>query len=158
LRNGEALALTFPKQLHDDREDRLLDLLGPLAKGLGRLSKRVAFRALPEYELRQADVAFTTASRHRRIDRADYLHGAPDLVIEVLWPSNTAEEMKAKAALCLENGCLEFWVVRSRAKTLTVYTLEGRRSYKSGDVIPVDRFFPGQPPIPVDEIFAPPEI
>src|SRR5450759_3670639 len=92
LRNGEAVALTFPKQLHDDREDRWLELLGPLAKGLGRLSKRVAFRALPEYELRQADVAFTTASRHRRIDRADYLHGAPDLVIEVLSPSNTAEE------------------------------------------------------------------
>jgi Uma2 family endonuclease len=159
LRNGETIAVTYPKQEHDYREDRLLDLLVPLSKGHGRVSKRFAFRALPEYELRQADVAYISAARYRGMNPDDNLHGAPDLVIEVLSPSNTADEMEEKAALCLENGSLEFWVVRPRARTVTVYTAEGgRRLYRSGDAIPLGRFFPGSASIPVNEIFAEPEI
>ena len=122
------------------------------------MSTRFAFLALPEYELRQADVAYIAAARYRGMDPYDNLHGAPDLAIEVLSPFNTADEMEEKAALCLENGSLEFWVVRPRAKTVTVYTLDGRRLHKSGDAIPLRRFFPGLPAIPVDEIFAEPEI
>jgi len=39
------------------------------------------------------------------------LHGAPDLVIEILSPSNTVAEMYEREELCLENGAQEFWVV-----------------------------------------------
>lgn len=158
LRGGEAVLATFPNKGHVEREERLLDLLRPLAKGRGRLSKRFSFRALPEHEYRQADVAYVSASRWREVGPDDNLRGAPDLVIEVLSPSNTADEMEDKRALCLENGGLEFWVVRPRAKTITVYTCDHARLYRSGDAVPVDRFFPGASAIGVDEIFTDAEI
>lgn len=43
------------------------------------------------------------------MDPDDYLRGAPDLIIEVLSPSNTATEICDKEKLCLENGAREFW-------------------------------------------------
>lgn len=159
LRNGEAITVTYPKQRHDFIEDRLQDLLAPLAKGLGRVVKRFAFRAVREYDLRQADVAFVAASRYRAIDPDDNLHGAPDLVIEVLSPSNTADEMDEKSALCLENGALEFWVVRPRAETVTVQSVDGpTRRYRRGDSIPVERFFCAGTVVRVEDVFAEPEI
>jgi hypothetical protein len=36
--------------------------------------------------------------------------GAPDLVVEILDPSNSATEIYDKEKLCLENGAKEFWV------------------------------------------------
>ena len=56
----------------------------------------VALQAVPEYDLRVADVAFLTAERFVRVDREGYIQGAPDLFIEVLSPSNTAREMYEK--------------------------------------------------------------
>lgn len=159
LHNGEAIAVTYPKQRHDFCEDRLLDLLVPLAKGKGRVSKRFAFRALPEYELRQADAAYLRADRYRGIDPNDNLHGAPDLVIEVLSPSNTAEEMEEKAALCLENGTLEFWIVSPTAKTIVVRPVDGAsRRYKLGESISLARFFGPAASILVDDVFVEPEL
>ena len=69
------------------------------------------FAPLPEYELRVADVAYLSPERFAQADPEDYIRGAPDLVIEVLSPSNTAAEIYEKEKLCLENGSREFWVV-----------------------------------------------
>ena len=44
-------------------------------------------------------------------DPEDNIRGAPELVIEVLSPSNTAAEIYEKEQICLANGAQEFWVV-----------------------------------------------
>ena len=54
-----------------------------------------AFRALPEHELRVADVAFVSRERLNNTDPDDNLHGAPDVVVEVFSPSNTVAEIVA---------------------------------------------------------------
>jgi len=46
--------------------------------------------------------------------------GAPDLVVEILSPSNTAIEMERKFALYLEAGVREYWVVDPENKRLKV--------------------------------------
>ena len=55
----------------------------------------------------------------------DYLFGAPELVIEVLSPSNTASEMRDKRKLCLANGSVEFWVVDPEQREVEVSTPDG---------------------------------
>lgn len=113
------------------------------------------FDKLPEppggyYELRGGEPVLVTSGNN--------LRGAPDLVIEVWSPSNTADEMEDIRALCLENGALEFWVVRPRAKTTPAYTCDHAPLHRSGDAVPVDPFFPGASAIGVDEIFTDAEI
>jgi len=53
--------------------------------------------------------------------------GAPDLVIEILSPSNAKREMRDKYELYEEAGVLEYWIVAPSRRTVWVYTLvEGR--------------------------------
>lgn len=50
-------------------------------------------------------------------------NGAPDLVVEILSPGNSALEMKTKMDLYEECGVQEYWVVEPANKAILVYTL-----------------------------------
>jgi Uma2 family endonuclease len=116
LRHGELVPVTRPKFKHFRIQKRLEKLLEPLAQQLGVVAMELAFRPLPEHELWAADVAYVSEERWGSIDPDDNLMGAPELVIEVLSPSNTAAEIDDKEQLCLQNGAQEFWVVNSARK------------------------------------------
>lgn len=152
LRHGELVSVSRPKIKHSLIQDRLLDFLKPLARPLGRAMAEFPFRALPEYELRDADVAFVTKERLDATDPDDNLHGAPDLAIEILSPSNTAAEMYDKEKLCLENGAKEFWVVDPARRQVKVSTPDGHTvTWHSGQELPLPLF--GNARLPVDKIF-----
>jgi Uma2 family endonuclease len=51
--------------------------------------------------------------------------GAPDLVIEILSPSNSAIEMHRKLNLYLDAGVREYWVIDPEEKFVEMYNLEG---------------------------------
>jgi Uma2 family endonuclease len=53
--------------------------------------------------------------------------GAPDLVIEILSPSNTAIEMHRKLNLYLDAGVREYWVIDPEEKLVEVYNLKDER-------------------------------
>lgn len=67
-----------------------------------------------------ADVGYVREERAARIGGDEYLNGAPDLVVEVLSPSNTADEIDDKRTTCIANGCQSFWVVNDRRKLVAV--------------------------------------
>jgi Uma2 family endonuclease len=98
----------------------------------------VAFRPLPEYELWVADVAYTCAERFREADPDDNIRGAPELVVEVLSPSNKAAEINEKVQICLANGSREFWVVDPDRAQVKVSTPDGQTvTWQSDGEIPV---------------------
>jgi Uma2 family endonuclease len=82
LHLGQLTTLTRPKMKHAKLQLRLVRLLRPKAEHLGVVESEVAFRALREYQLRGADVAFVSQKRWDRTDDEDNLRGAPKLVIE----------------------------------------------------------------------------
>jgi Uma2 family endonuclease len=85
------------------------------------------------------------------MDPSGQFMGVPELVIEVLSPSNTAAEMLDKKQICLENSAVEFWVVNPLRQQVEVTSREGRNAmYRIGQQIPL--FFGGS--IAVDTIFA----
>jgi Uma2 family endonuclease len=96
---GQVVTVTRPKMKHAKLQSRLVRLLRPKAEHLGVVESEVAFRALPEYDLRGADVAFVMRERWESTDDDDNLRGSPDIVIEVLSPSNTKRETQQKATL-----------------------------------------------------------
>jgi Uma2 family endonuclease len=53
--------------------------------------------------------------------------GAPDLVIEILSPSNTAIEMQRKLELYQDSGVREYWIVNPDRNVVSAYRLEGGR-------------------------------
>ena len=132
-------------------QSRLLSLLAPKAERLGVVASAIAFRALPEYDLRAADVAIVSRERWDATDGEDNLHGSPELVIEVLSPSNTQAEMREKAVLCLSTGTQEFWVVDPKRRTISVTPRAGEPViYTEGERIPLRMFATD---VSVSEIF-----
>jgi Uma2 family endonuclease len=65
--------------------------------------------------------------------------GAPDLVVEILSPSNTAYETVRKFKLYLKAGVREYWIVAPESKTVQSFTLQNGayvgRVYDSGAAI-----------------------
>jgi Uma2 family endonuclease len=154
LRHGEVCEVTRPRFKHIEIQDSLRERLSRAAGNGGKVYTELPFRPLPEHELWVADVAYLPAQRveQARIDQD--VQGSPDLVIEVLSPSNTKREIRSRAAFCLSTGSLEFWVVDPVERTVTVFTTGDVQVYSTGHAVPVDRFFSGQPAIPVNDIFA----
>lgn len=137
---------------HAKLQSRLVRLLRPRCEHLGVVEMEVAFRALPEYELRAADVAFVSQSRWDSVDDDDNLNGSPELVIEVISPSNTKLELREKAALCLATGAAEFWMVDPESRSVAVVRRgQPDVSYQTGSSIPLTLFT--AEPLPVADIF-----
>ena len=82
--------------------------------------------------------------------------GAPDLVVEILSPSNTAIEMERKLLLYKEAGVQEYWIVDPKNKHISIYRLQdGEYSYRICRI--QDSAKPGVVPgleIPLLTIFA----
>jgi Uma2 family endonuclease len=136
LYHGELVNVAYPLFPHVRTQWQLRRLLEKAAGDAGVVEKEMPFRPLPEHECWSADVAFISKARWDSIDR--YLLGAPDLVVEVLSPSNTAAEMLDKRNVCLENGSREFWVVDADHRQVEVSTPDGRTmTYKAGQEIPL---------------------
>jgi len=154
LRHGGPILVPPPIHKHHLVQRRLMRLLEKAAGDAGEVSMEMGFRPLGEREYRIADVIFLAKDRWDSIDR--YLMGSPDLVVEVLSPSNTAAEIRDKRKLCLETGSLEFWIVDADLREVEVSTPGGHSvTYKTGQEIPL--FFvenPGGGRLAVDEIFS----
>jgi len=152
LHHGEVVAVTRPKPWHLHRQHRLMRLLSPKLSGF-ELFVELAFRAVPEFDIRSADVGAISSERWTKARQDDDVFGAPELVIEVKSPSNTTKELRERASLCLNNGSLEFWIVDEKPRTITVLRRDGSSTvYCCGDSIPLAAF--GSDSLSVDEIFA----
>jgi len=151
LQLGHLVSLPRPKPWEIKLRMKLTELLQPIASGRGYIVMELPFRAVSEYELRGADVAFVTKARWDDVNDG-YLFGAPELVIEILSPSNTKAQLREYAALCLANGCEEFCTVDSKTKTINVTSPDGRLvQYSGGMDVPLTML--GGTSISVDKIF-----
>jgi len=70
--------------------------------------------------------------------------GAPDFIVEILSPSNTAIEMQRKFELYREAGVREYWVLDPEHKTLHVYNFKDGvifpHTYRPADTVKVGIF------------------
>ena len=82
--------------------------------------------------------------------------GAPDLVVEILSPSNSAIEMHRKLNLYQDAGVHEYWVIDPEEKMIEVYRLDNGKYKPSilrmGDVLKPEKFSGLE--IPLETIFA----
>ena len=101
---------------------------------------------------RGADVAFISTPRLPENPRK-FMHGAPDLAVEILSPSNKAIEVEQKVRDYLEAGARLVWVLAAEVKTATVYRADGTaRLLRENDSLDGEDVLPGLT-IPLREIF-----
>ena len=107
--HGEAIRTPPPQWQHQITQDDIVTIFKQIAGDAWKVMPEMAFRPGPEYEVWQVDVGVL------RVERATaargYLAGAPEIVIEVLSPSSTMDEINDRMAICMDNGCLSFWIV-----------------------------------------------
>lgn len=75
-----------------------------------------------------------------KIDRRG-VHGAPDLVVEVVSPGTARYDKLIKFNLYRRAGVREYWIVDPACRTVCVYILEDGR-YRAGTVYPADSSVP----------------
>ena len=119
---------------------RLVRLLeASLNPSIHGAEKEFPFRPARENEVWVADIALFNLAFAKQTPGDEYFYGVPDIVIEVLSPSNTASEMLDRETICLRNGGKEFWLVDPNRKSVKVVRADGySRVYFDEDVIVSD--------------------
>ena len=101
------------------------------------LAAREFYYTLPG-ESRRADVAVVLKRRLEKYGEAVF-SGAPELVVEILSPSNRHMDVDPLRVACFRERCLSFWVVNLEVETVTVYRGDAVRVHRrSGDSISLE--------------------
>ena len=69
----------------------------------------------------EPDVVFVSSERLEKIAQSDGLHGAPDLVVEVLSESSYRRDLTRKRRKYAAAGVREYWIADPEEKTLRQY-------------------------------------
>ena len=128
LVDGEIVEMTPSSEGSSSLAARIIVLLGMhvLPNNLGRLyGADGGFVLFPDREtVRVSDVGFVRAERMPQGEaRRHFPRLAPDLVVEVLSPTDRASEVLSKVAMYQEAGVPLIWVVDPQAQTVMVSAL-----------------------------------
>ena len=129
LHHGEVVLVPPPKWGHQEIQALIMAILIGVARQY-KVRMEMAFRPSPEHEVWVADVGMVSAVRAAATGFDDYLAGAPELVVEVLSPNNTVDEINAKMNVCMANGCLSFWVIDPKFRQVSVTEGDLTRHYR----------------------------
>jgi Uma2 family endonuclease len=127
----------------------IFEALAPFVKanGLGRVLQKMIFDLRPHVDReRRPDVAFVSYDRwakDRRLPRVRSWAVVPDLAIEIVSRSNTADEVAEKLEEYFKAGMRQVWVVYPGQSKVYVYTsttevhvLAPGDELEAGDVLP----------------------
>lgn len=141
LHDGEIVELPSPSIGHMRLQEKLAAMLRSALVAIDHyFIKTELFYTLPG-EARRADIGVVLLER---LDQpgaeSKSFFGAPDLVIEILSPSNTTLDLNHIRRVCLQNGAIQFWVVDAVHQSIVVYKRDSPLQTELGvdDAIPLD--------------------
>ncbi|MDM8518992.1 Uma2 family endonuclease [Anaerolineales bacterium HSG6] len=140
--NGELQIMPPPAVYHQWSSGELFVQMFMFVKqnNLGKVLEAPCGVKLPHQDVPVEPDIFFVKQERLEIIQADYVYGAPDLVVEIMSPSNPNYDRKHKFQLYQENGVLEYWLVNYWQKYIElfvlrdgVYQLQGK--YDLGETI-----------------------
>lgn len=123
---GELFVAPAPTPRHQDVVGTLFVALRTHsdARRLGRVLPSPIDIVLAPTDVVQPDIVFI-AERRRNIIGDAAIHGAPDLVVEVLSPGTAPIDRGRKMQAYARAAVPEYWIVDTDARTIEVYVLKG---------------------------------
>jgi Uma2 family endonuclease len=156
---GELLVTPAPTARH---QGILLELLVKLSthvktNGLGKVLPAPTDVILSHENVVQPDILFVGKQRLEIVNPAGGIHGAPDLVVEILSPSTAGRDQLVKRKLYGKYGVREYWVADPAAASIEVLVLRDT-GLETWRVFPMGTTL-SSPLLPdmqvsVDEVFA----
>ena len=156
---GEIVMTASPKRKHQFALFQLGKLIDAYVRDhrLGEVYIAPYDVKLSVHNVVEPDILFVRRSR-LSILTEDFVDGPPDLVVEVLSPTNRAHDLVKKATLYADFGIPEYWIVDPATDAITVYVLESGhyRPLPNRPGVAASVVLPGLEIRPED-VFAPPE-
>ena len=121
--DGELFVTASPRSRHQQVVGNLVRILGGLVvdRGLGEVFVGPVTVRLHDEGVVEPDLIFVQAGRLGMVDPEGGVDGPPDLVVEVLSPTNRAFDRGAKRKQYLEHGVAELWLVDADERTIEVW-------------------------------------
>ncbi len=146
LSAGELKTLPPPKALHALIASLLFEVLQ------NYLRKQGEARAFAEagyilsrdpLTIRQPDVSVLSKARIKSADPDGYFEGAPELAVEIVSPSDSAEDLQVKVDQYLQSGARQVWILYPKTKCIYVFrageqvaVLDASQRLEGGDLLP----------------------
>ncbi len=126
LSEGETITVTEPMPRHNWVRDNIAAALRDFThpRRLGRVFVETGYQLTPD-TVRVPDVSFVPEERMRGIDLDKRIQGAPALAIEVVSPTDLAEELTQKVKQYLAAGSKAVWVFYPKTREVQVYRAGG---------------------------------
>ncbi len=140
LDEGELLMEPSPALRHNLIRQRIAIRLIHFVESrkLGVVAEEMDFRLSPD-TVRNPDVAFITREHLRSIDRdRTPVDGAPALAVEVISPSNSAEDIAKKIQQYLRGGSQTVWIVYPKLRLIEVHSATGVVQVREPEVVKTD--------------------
>jgi Uma2 family endonuclease len=160
LIEGEIVNMALaPNLFHQTIGSNIVGAIAPYltAHPIGRMYFAPTDVYLTDTNVFQPDVLFVR--RERASILKDGLHGAPDLVVEILSPHTARYDINAKREVYARCGVEELWLVYPKAKRIDVYLLQRDSERPTCSHQPGEKFtslcFPGLE-FSVDDVFRAP--
>lgn len=143
LDEGELLIEPSPTLRHNLIRQRialkLTQFLEP--KNLGIVVEEMDFRLGPD-SVRNPDVAFITNEHLKTVDLdRSPVDGAPVLAVEVISPSNSAQDMAKKTQQYLAAGSKIVWIVYPSLRLVEIHTPSGLHQVREPELIEAEICF-----------------
>ena len=161
LIDGEHFVSPAPQMRHQRVLIRLLYEIETFLRqsGLGELFVAPTDVVFTRFDVVEPDLLYISKARAEIVGTAN-VGGAPDLVIEILSPSNRRYDEMKKRDLYDRTGVPEYWIVDPEAETVKVFRRDGERfgrplllSAHDGDALASPQL-PGLA-VPLSAIFLP---
>ena len=110
---------------------------------LGIVLEEMDFR-LSSNTVRNPDVAFVTSEHVKRLDvDRSPADGAPALAVEVVSPTNSAQDIAKKTQQYLNAGCRLVWIVYPSLRMAEIHSPSGTRQVREPELLEAGDLLPG---------------
>jgi Uma2 family endonuclease len=156
LNAGVLITLPPPKSLHSRTALAVLEALQtylrqhPFGQAIPEAGYVLSRRPLT---IRQPDVSVVSKARIDATPGDSYFEGAPELAIEIVSPSGSAEDLQIKVRQYLDTGAKQVWVLYPKIGAVHVFEANVARVLTKDEIVGGGDLLPGFA-VKVSELFS----